>query len=50
VMKNDEIKLNKSAKISENGGSSCIDQCKAHQYKYTSHHHVPKTVARLFDE
>src|SRR6267154_1145522 len=30
-MKNGEIKSNKSPKISENGGSSCIDQYQAHQ-------------------
>jgi len=31
-MKNGEIKSNKSPKISENGGSSCIDQYQAHQH------------------
>jgi hypothetical protein len=29
-MKNDEIKLNESAKNSENGGNSYIDQYQAH--------------------
>src|SRR6267154_2268322 len=41
AMKNGEIKSNKSPKISENGGSSCIDQ-------YQAHHHEPcKDSCRL---
>jgi len=48
-MKNGEIKLNKSPKISENGGSSCIDQYQAHQrvdmwhlvQRHSKLHHKP---------
>src|SRR6267154_2639376 len=41
AMKNGEIKSNKSPKISENGGSSCIDQYQAHQRDHISNVDFP---------
>ena len=48
-MKNGKIKLNKSPKISANGGSSCIDQYQAHHHRAHFVLHHPYHLAWLAD-